>query len=274
MTTQPNDDEAPETRVFTTTIPPVVQRVLDEESLRRRHIVIALSGAHAYGFPSPDSDYDLKSVHAAEATSLFGLHESKLTFDRMEVIQGVEIDYTSNEIQGVLIGLLKGNGNYFERFLGPILLRTSPELFELQPIVRRVLSRRVFQHYRGFAGNQRKELEKPEGRTAKKLLYVLRTALTGAHLLRSGELITDLSLLIDEQGMGDVRALIEAKRAGERAPLSDADVARWLPHVTKAFELLDRAHETSPLPVDPLGERDLEAWLIGFRKRSLMGAGE
>lgn len=57
--------------MFTTTIPPVVQRVLDEESLRRRHIVIALSGAHAYGFPSPDSDYDLKSVHAAEATSLF-----------------------------------------------------------------------------------------------------------------------------------------------------------------------------------------------------------
>jgi hypothetical protein len=274
MTTEPNDDEAPETRVFSTAIPPVVQRVLDEESLRRRHIVIALSGAHAYGFPSPDSDYDLKSVHAAEASSLFGLHEAKVTFDRMEVIQGVEVDYTSNELQGVLAGLLKGNGNYFERFLGPILLRTSPELFELQPIVRGVLSRRVFHHYRGFASGQRKELEKPEGRTAKKLLYVLRTALTGAHLLSRREMITDLSLLIDEHGMGEVRSLIDAKRAGERTPLSDAELTRWTPHIVKAFEILDRAHETSPLPVEPVGEADLEAWLITFRKRSLSSAGE
>src|SRR5690606_22403890 len=41
----------------------VADRVLDEESARRRHLVIALSGAHAYGFPSPDSDLDLKAVH-------------------------------------------------------------------------------------------------------------------------------------------------------------------------------------------------------------------
>ena len=31
----------------------------------RRHLVIYLSGAHAYGFPSPDSDLDLKCVHVA-----------------------------------------------------------------------------------------------------------------------------------------------------------------------------------------------------------------
>jgi hypothetical protein len=33
----------------------VMNRVIAEEEARRRHLVIALSGAHAYGFPSPDS---------------------------------------------------------------------------------------------------------------------------------------------------------------------------------------------------------------------------
>ena len=31
-------------------------RLLDEESAKRSHLVVSLSGAHAYGFPSPDSD--------------------------------------------------------------------------------------------------------------------------------------------------------------------------------------------------------------------------
>ena len=32
----------------------IVDRVLDEEEAKRTHLVVALSGAHAYGFPSPD----------------------------------------------------------------------------------------------------------------------------------------------------------------------------------------------------------------------------
>src|SRR5690606_29702253 len=37
----------------------VAERVLNEEDTARRHLVVHLSGAHAYGFPSPDSDLDL-----------------------------------------------------------------------------------------------------------------------------------------------------------------------------------------------------------------------
>ena len=45
----------------------VASRVLAHESAQRRHLVISLSGAHAYGFPSPDSDLDLKCVHLEAA---------------------------------------------------------------------------------------------------------------------------------------------------------------------------------------------------------------
>ena len=32
-------------------------------------MVVLLSGAHAYGFPSPDSDLDLKAIHLADTES-------------------------------------------------------------------------------------------------------------------------------------------------------------------------------------------------------------
>lgn len=47
-------------------------RLLNEESAHRRHLVVSLSGAHAYGFPSPDSDLDLKAVHIAPTEALLG----------------------------------------------------------------------------------------------------------------------------------------------------------------------------------------------------------
>src|SRR5690349_2056011 len=51
----------------------VARRWLVERERERRHLVIYLSGAHAYGFPSPDSDLDLKCVHIAPTAELVGL---------------------------------------------------------------------------------------------------------------------------------------------------------------------------------------------------------
>src|SRR6266542_6523386 len=93
----------------------VARRVLDEEEQHRRHLVVSLSGAHAYGFPSPDSDLDLKAIHIEPTARLLGLSRPASSASRIEVIDGIEIDYTSNEIQQALVGILQGNGNYIER---------------------------------------------------------------------------------------------------------------------------------------------------------------
>jgi predicted nucleotidyltransferase len=163
--------------------------------------VVSLSGAHAYGFPSPDSDLDLKAIHVEPTARLLGIHPARSTFDRLEVLEGVEIDYTSNEVQMVLLGLLQGNGNYLERILGPLPLLAAPELASLREVVQRSLSRRLLQHYRGFATSQLREVQKAETPPAKKVLYVLRTALTGTHALRTGRIVTDLTELLDDYGL-------------------------------------------------------------------------
>jgi len=246
----------------------IADAVLAEEEQSRRHLVVALSGAHAYGFPSPDSDLDLKAIHVAPTRTLLGLSEPTPTSDRMGVIEGVEIDYTSNELAAALRGLVKGNGNYLERVLGAHLLMVSPLLEELTPLIRSGLSKRYYRHYLGFARQQQQELEKSTAPTAKKVLYVLRTALTGTHLLRAHELRVDLSMSLEEYGYADARELIERKKAGERTVLDEATTLHWRARVQRAFELLDQAHAMSQLPEEAPNVAELEAWLIDVRMRA------
>jgi predicted nucleotidyltransferase len=247
----------------------VAIRVVAEEEARRRHVVVALSGAHAYGFPSPDSDLDLKAVHLAPVRNLLGLSPQVETFERMEVIDGVEVDYTSNELRPVIAGILQGNGNFIERVLGALLPHTTPDNDELRVLVQAALSRRVHRHYRGFAASQRKAFETGGSPTAKQLLYVLRTALTGVHLLLTGELRVDLRTNIDEHGFADARDLIEAKRQGERVVLDPAMRAAWMPRLDGLFDLLDRARTSSPLPEEPANHAALDQWLVATRMRHL-----
>lgn len=242
----------------------VAARFLSAATAEREPVVVALSGAHAYGFPSPDSDLDLKAVHVAPTATLLGLRPSSRPVERVEVVEGVELDYSSHELGAVLAGVLKGNGNFIERILGDLLLVRTPLLDALQPLVRASLSQRSHHHYRGFALNQRREAERT--RRAKKVLYVLRTTLTGAHLLRTGELVTDVTRLAPTYGV-ELRDLLEAKAKAEQQHLEDATYALAVARMDAAFRTLDDALTEAVLPVDPPNAGDLDAWLVETRLR-------
>ncbi len=248
----------------------VMTRVLAEEEARREHLVVYLSGAHAYGFPSPDSDLDLKAIHVAKTADLLGFEVPPPTSDRAEVIDGVEIDYTSNELAHALSGILSGNGNFLERVLGRMTATASPLMGELRPLARRSLSRRVHRHYRGFAQTQMRLLEKEP--TVKKLLYVLRTTTTGIHLLVTGELEPDLTRLMGRYDLADAVALVERKRAGERVGLDPGLLEAWRPRVDALFERLDLARESSALPEEPTNEAEVRDWLLSVRRAKLIAS--
>jgi predicted nucleotidyltransferase len=248
----------------------VMMRVVGEEAALRRHIVVSLSGAHAYGFPSPDSDLDLKGIHVRATSELLGLGPAPTAPARLGIEDDVEIDYTSNEIEDVLRSILNGNGNYVERVLGSLFPLDTPWRASLAPLVRRSLSRRIHRHYRGFATSQLRSAEESTC-TAKKMLYVLRTTLTGAHTLRTGELVIDVTQLLDESGFAHARELLEIKKTGERAALPDDARTRWLGEVRRAFDVLDAARDASVLPEEPTETafRDLDAWLLALRREML-----
>ncbi len=243
----------------------VATAALALESAQRRHVVVSLSGAHAYGFPSPDSDLDLKAVHLAPTRSLLGFPAMPPAAERLEVIEGVEIDYSSNELGGVLQGVLKGNGNYFERFLAGLSMTTGPGFDALVPLVRGALSTRVGRHYFGFATQQREAWKQGGKKSAKKLLYVLRTALTGTHLLRTGELVTDVTVLAPQYALAEVLELVEQKRRGEHSELPESLSEKWAARLDAVFTGLAQAERNSVLPREPGNADALEDALISLR---------
>ncbi len=244
----------------------VARTFLATRAAERHHLVVYLSGAHAYGFPSPDSDLDLKAVHIAATGALVGLAAEAGNAELMTVVDDVELDYSSNELGDVLRGVLKGNGNYLERVLGDLVMACdAPRLEALRPLVRAALSRRVVRHYAGFARSQR--MAAIAGPTAKRVLYVLRTARTGLHLLRTGELVTDLTALTPSYGP-EIEELLLRKRTGERAHLDGAEFERWRTVMLDVLTDLDRAVGTSVLPDEPpaAAVAALDAWLRATRQ--------
>lgn len=244
----------------------IANRALAEESARREHVLISLSGAHAYGFPSPDSDLDLKCVHLAPTRSLLGFPTTPPPAERLEVIDGVEIDYSSNELGGVLQGVLKGNGNYLERFLSGFTLSTGRGFDVLVPLVQGALNAKLARHYFGFATQQRQAWEQGGRKSAKKLLYVLRTALTGTHALLTAELVTDLTTLAPKYELDDALELIEAKKRGEHSELDEALASRWAARLDGLFTRLTDAERRTVLPPESPNAAALEAALIDLRQ--------
>jgi predicted nucleotidyltransferase len=244
----------------------VARRFLVDRDLDRRHLVVYLSGAHAYGFPSPDSDLDLKSVHIAATRDLVGLTPVAESAERVEIVDGVELDYGSNELAPVLRGVIKGNGNFLERILGELVLSADAKLFaEARAVVRPLLSRRVARHYRGFAASQLQLFdEKP---TAKRALYVLRTCATGRHLLAHGEVVTDVARL-SAFVPAEIEELMVIKRRAERQELDPEQVPEWRVRLTSAIEAVDSGKSILPIepPASAIAEAD--AWLRSVRQGS------
>lgn len=236
-----------------------------EREKEREHLVIHLSGAHAYGFPSPDSDLDLKAIHVAPTASLLGLQVPQPSCGEIRTIEGVEMDYTSNELGPVLASMLKGNGNYLERVLGTTAPLSSPLVEELRPLALASLSRRCAVHYRGFAEQQRQSLTRKP--TVKRLLYVLRTLLTGLHALLARQIVPHLPTLAREHGVEGVDALVLRKQAGEQTQLDRQTSDQWGARVEALFTRLDEARDRSVLPRDPANEADVADWLLSVRRR-------
>jgi uncharacterized protein len=152
-----------------------------------------ISGAHLYGFPSPDSDYDLRGAHILLLENVVGLEIRHETVEASRIIEGLEMDIVSHDVRKFFGLLLKKNGYVLEQLYSPLIVQTTPEHDELKTIARGCITKHHSHHYFGFAETQWKLFEKERPRRVKPLLYVYRVLLTGIHLMRTGEIQANLS---------------------------------------------------------------------------------
>lgn len=230
-------------------------------------LLCAITGSHHYGFSSPDSDLDIKGIHQAPTECFLGLSRPTDAYDRLDYLQSVECDLTTNEIGQALSLLLKGNGNMLERIFSPYRVFDS-HLDVLRHLARGAASQAAFNHYHGyFRGMQREHLR--DGR-AKSMLYTYRVALTGIHFLNTKEVVAHLPTLASEYGFSSVMELVEQKvNTSERVPLSPMESERWKAGWPRLDEMLEEARDESPLPLGPSNGDECQDWLIELRRHQL-----
>ena len=235
-----------------------------------------ISGAHLYGFPSPDSEFDLSGAHVLPLEKVIGLEVRDETVRDSRVIEGLEMDIVSHDVRKFFGLLLKKNGYVLEQLFSPLIVHTTPAHSELKAICNPkqidtspnplpgrggegiwtgCITRHHPHHYFGFAGTQWKLFLKDSSRRVKPLLYVYRVLLTGIHLMRTGAIEANLVTLNEEFRLPFIADLVARKLAGpEKSELEDADIAFHESEYQRLRGELQAAHEASQLPELPSEE--------------------
>ena len=188
------------------------------DTLDLEPLFVTVSGAHLYGFPSPDSDVDLRGCHQLPLRAIVGLKEPNQTYKKDGYHDEIEIDIVSHDI-GKYFGLLvKNNGYVLEQIFSPLVVRGQEFLDELRPIAVRCVTKHHYHHYRGFYASQRRLIDKQQQKRAKAILYAYRVLMTGIHLMRTGLIEANLLNLNQEFGFSYLDELVASKVTEKVAP--------------------------------------------------------
>lgn len=229
-----------------------------------------ISGAHLYGFPSPDSDYDLRGVHILPIQEIIGLNTPQETIEISEFKTDLELDLVTHDIKKFFEMLLKRNGYVLEQLYSPLIVYTTSEHDELKAIAKDCITRYHFYHYLGFAQTQWQLFEKEQQKRAKPLLYVYRVLLTGIHLMRSGILETNLVNLNEEFQLAYLPDLIDRKlTGGEKSILENTDLDFHQQEYNRLRNELEIAFQKSGLPESTSAREALNDLLVRIRMKAI-----
>src|ERR1700683_3280644 len=77
-------------------------------------LFVTVSGAHLYGFPSADSDVDLRGCHRLPLEKVIGLESPNHTFEHKVDHEGLEIELVTHDVGKYLRLLVRNNGYILE----------------------------------------------------------------------------------------------------------------------------------------------------------------
>jgi predicted nucleotidyltransferase len=227
-------------------------------------VFATVSGAHLYGFASPDSDVDLRGAYLLPAKDLLGLHprDETLTIDDQSRI---DLDWVAHDVRKFARLMTNHNGYVLEQLYSPLVVLSTPAFEALRALGRGCITRPLVRHYRGFAHGRRKRLAEPVP-TVKHLLYAYRVLLSGIHVMRTGEIESNVLVLNELFRLPEVDALVQRKREGhETMQLAEHELRAHDTHLDTLERMLDEAHAKSSLPEEPSTRGELDALVVRLR---------
>ena len=225
-----------------------------------------ISGAHLYGFSSPDSDYDLRGVHILPNKEVVGLKPVRETIELSKLEDDLELDLVTHDIKKFFSLLLKRNGYVLEQLYSPLVVHTTPEHKELKAIATNCITRHHSHHYLGFAKTQWRLFEKGNPRKVKPLLYVYRVLLTGIYLMRTGIIEANLVKLNEQFQLSYLEDLIAQKTTrAEKSILEDEQIDFYQQEYERLQNELTMAFQNSHLPETSSAQAALNDLLVRVR---------
>lgn len=156
-----------------------------------KNITILLAcetGSRAWGFPSPDSDFDIRILYCHKKDWYLSLSEQKDSIDVM--YENNDIDITGWDLKKTLKLLQKSNAALLERIQSPIIYKSNPEFVEeIKKMAKTQYSRiATMHHYLSMAKKFVDDLNEDKDYKLKKFFYGLRSAMACKWILEREEM--------------------------------------------------------------------------------------
>lgn len=203
-------------------------------------LFVVLTGSHAYGFPSADSDYDLRGSYIAKTKELLALRKPVQVLERKEG----KIELIINELDKFLFQMLTPNGYIIEQINSPYPVAESKAFKQLKLLSKNVICKALHNHYADFALSVYKKAHTSNWADIKEDLYLLRVLMTGITMLETGKVIVNLPELNKKFNFDVVPQLIELKaQSNDAKGMINLDKES-----SELFTRLDEAYKNSSLP--------------------------
>lgn len=138
-------------------------------------LLAAESGSRAWGFASPDSDFDVRFIYRRSEDSYLLLEQPR---DVIELPIDDTWDVSGWDLQKALRLLAKSNPSLYEWFRSPICYWDTGFRERIRPLFEEYYSsRHLFFHYFSMAGNNARTIAQSETVKPKSYFYVLRPQL-------------------------------------------------------------------------------------------------
>lgn len=155
-----------------------IQKALDDvEAQHGVRVLFAVeSGSRAWGFESPDSDYDVRFLYVHPIEWYLSIRERR---DVIEAMLPGDLDLAGWDLRKGLGLLAKSNPSHYERLQSPLVYRADETfLAEFRGIADAYLNLgTLYRHYLSLARGQWNGYLQEESVARKKYLYVLRPVL-------------------------------------------------------------------------------------------------
>lgn len=216
------------------------------------------TGSRAWGFPSPDSDYDVRFIYMHERDWYLSLSQRK---DTIEYMDG-DLDITGWDLKKSLTLLKKSNAPLIERFQSPIDYYAVPGFKnEFKQLIEKYYSPiAIFFHHHSLAKKFWEELKDKSEFKLKSYFYLVRSLLSCNWIIKDKTLlpmhIEGLMQYVDDEYKDRLRELIKLKATVDEKYLfqKDEKLHSWIQELFEYVEANKESLEVNRQSMDLLND--------------------